>query len=175
MLIEQLDENKIKVTVDTSDQEEYGVTYESMTYSDLNTRKLCECIMERAKDEVGFNINGAKLLVEARKGMDGSVTLFLSKLLSSDDGKEELYGQTVVFKTFDDLCDCNKVLNDYCEKMTVTDSYVFLGKYYLYFEILCRKKQASELLRSVLEYGDKSDLSHEILNEHGLKIFSKQY
>ena len=171
MLIEQLDENKIKVTVDTSDQKEYGVTYESMTYSDCNTRKLCETIMERAKYEIGFNTNGAKLLVEAKKSLDGSVTLFLSKILSCEESLDELFGQTINFKSFDDLCDCRRILNKYQEKITVVDTYTVSGKYYLYFEILCRKKQAAELLRTVLEYGEKSQLSHEALNEHGIKIF----
>ena len=83
MLIEQLDQNKIKVTVDASDQEKYGVTYESMTYSDCNTRRLCESIMEKAKREIGFNVSGEKLLVEARKSTDGAVTLFLSKITTS--------------------------------------------------------------------------------------------
>ena len=65
------------------------------------------------------------------------------------------------------------MLNHYKDKITVVDTYTVSGEYYLYFEILCRKKQAAELLRSVLEYGEKSELSHEALTEHGLKIFFK--
>ena len=170
MLIEQLDQNKIKVTVDASDQEKYGVTYESMTYSDCNTRRLCESIMEKAKREIGFNVSGEKLLVEARKSTDGAVTLFLSKITSTEDEKDELFGQTIVFNSFDDMYDCCKVFDKCCENITAVDTYVVSGKYYIYLEILCKKRQAAGLLRSVLEYGEKSDISQEMLSEHGKKI-----
>ena len=170
MLIEQLDENKIKVTVDTDDQEEYGVTYESMAYSDCNTRKLCETIMERAKTEIGFNINGAKLLVEARKSVDGSVTLVLSKILSCDETKEELFGQTISFSSFDDICDCRTLFDNYKDIITATDIYCISNVYYLYFELICKKKQAIGFLRSILEYGEKADISQEYLKEHGTKV-----
>lgn len=168
MLIEQLDKNKIKVTVDASEQEKFGVTYESMTYSDCNTRKLCESIMEKAKKEIGFNVNGAKLLVEARKSSDGAVTLFLSKI--KEEEKNELFGQTVVFDTFDDICDCCRAVN-ICDKNILTaNTYTMSGKYYLYFEILCKRKEAAGVLKSFLEYGNKTKISDRSLKEHGKSI-----
>ncbi|MBO5035954.1 MAG: adaptor protein MecA [Clostridia bacterium] len=170
MFIEQLDQNKIKVTVNATEQEEYGVTYESMTYSDGNTRRLCERIMEKAKREIGFNVNGAKLLVEARKSTDGSVTLFLSKIITSENEKDELFGQTVKFETFDDMVDCCNIFDSLSEDIATVDSYILSGKFYLYFEILCKKNRAAGLLRSVLEYGEKSHVSKEILCEHGKRI-----
>ena len=80
MTIEQINVHKIKVTVSERDQEEFGVTYESMNYSDANTRRLCEKIMYRAGKEIGFRTGGAKLLVEARQSGNGNVTLYLSKI-----------------------------------------------------------------------------------------------
>ena len=80
MKIEQIDANKIRVTVDSRDQAEFGVTYESMDYSDSNTRRLCEKIMTLARTQVGFSVGNAKLLVEARQSCNGSVTLYLSRV-----------------------------------------------------------------------------------------------
>ena len=45
MYIEQINESKIKVTVDADDQLKYGITYETMNCDDANTRRFCERII----------------------------------------------------------------------------------------------------------------------------------
>ena len=80
MKFELLNENRIKVTVTTTEQEFFGVSYETMDYSDGKTRKLCEKIIEEAGKEVGFKIDDGKLLVEARQCCNGNVALYLSRI-----------------------------------------------------------------------------------------------
>jgi len=169
MFIEQLDCNKIRVIVDIAEQKEYGVTYESMTYSDSNTRRLCECIMEKAKKEIGFNVGGAKLLVEAKRQNDGTVTLFLSKINENND-KSELFGQTVVFKTFDSLYDCREAFVGFEQMINDISLYCMNERYYLYFEMIGNRYNASQLLRCLLEFGEKTHITPQILAEHGEKI-----
>ena len=80
MYIEQISESKIKVTVDVEDQEKYGITYETMDYEDANTRRLCEKIISEAQSEIGFDSRNSRILVEARNGSKGNITIFISKI-----------------------------------------------------------------------------------------------
>lgn len=167
MNIEQVDDNKIKVTVDTNDQKEFGVTYESMNYSDINTRKLCEKIMSIARAQVGFRIGNAKLLVEARQSCNGSVTLYLSRIPISKDDLEQLYGQMVSFKDANSLMDGCKFFKAYSQSLEDSILYFYNNRYYLYFEIVSTRQYADTLLRSILEYGERSPLNRCILDEYG--------
>ena len=171
MIIEQVDQNKIKVVVDTDEQRRYGITYETMTYCDCNTRKLCERIVERAKNEVGFSVGDSKLLVEAKQGLNGTVTLFLSKISISEKEKQELFGQTVKFSTLDDTLDSDIIFDTYKEIIKSKSLYSYDGCYYIYFEVLSTHKEARKLLTELLEFGDKSSLSLEALQEHGNKLY----
>lgn len=172
MIIEQINQNKIKVVVDSDEQKKYGITYETMTYCDCNTRILCERIVERAKNEVGFSVGDSKLLVEAKQGLNGTVTLFLSKIPVSNDEKEELFGQTVRFSKLDDALDSIMIFNLYEEKVKSREIYKYENRYYIYFEILATHKEAKSLLVLLLEYGDKTCLAREVLEEHGEKLYS---
>lgn len=170
MNIEQIDDNKIKVTVDQNDQKEFGVTYESMNYSDVNTRKLCEKIMSIARAQVGFKIGNAKLLVEARQTCNGSVTLYLSRIPVSKDDYEQLYCQMVCFKDANSLMDGCKFFKAYLQNLEDSILYYYNNKYYLYFEIVSTRQCVDALIRSVAEYGERSSLNRCVLDEHGQSI-----
>lgn len=163
MKIEQIDPNRIKVVVDTGEQREYGVTYESMNYSDANTRKLCEKIMSLARTQVGFSVGNAKLLVEARQSCNGSVTLYLSRI-SQEKEKTELFGQMLVFRDVNALLDCRPLFDGYGAE---TDLFFYGDRYYLYFELQTTQPRAERLLGDLLEYGDRSSLDVSFLREHG--------
>ena len=146
MIIEQVDENKIKVIVNTEEQKEFGVTYESMNYSDANTRKLCERIMNKAGREIGFKIGSAKLLVEARQSYNGNVTLYLSKIPSKQD-KERLFEGNICFSEANALMDACKLFYPELETLKDSSLYYYQEKYYLFFEVLQTKANAESLWR----------------------------
>lgn len=172
MIIEQVNQNKIKVVVDTDEQKQYGITYETMTYCDCNTRKLCERIVERARNEVGFSVGDSKLLVEAKQGLNGTVTLFLSKIPICDSERDELFGQTVKFLSVDELLDSSQIFENYGELIKSRVVYLYENSYYTYFEILSTHKNAKNLLTELLEFCEKSSLTLEVLEEHGKKIYT---
>lgn len=172
MIIEPVNSNKIKVIVDTEEQKEYGITYETMTYSDGNTRKLCEKIVARAKNEIGFSVGNAKLLVEARQGLNGSVTLFLSRIPIAEDRKELLYGQVMRFPSCDAMLDSQIVFDKLAVPVLQRDIYLYDGVYFLYFELFSTRRTAERLLRELLEYSEKTQLSKETLDEHGTLMYS---
>jgi len=172
MIIEQINKNKIKVVVDTDEQRKYGITYETMTYCDCNTRKLCESIVERAKNEVGFSVGDSKLLVEAKQGLNGTVTLFLSKISVCSEEIEELFGQTVSYLSVNDMLDSFSVFNLFQDKIKTRNIYVYDNKYYIYFELLVTHSVAKNFLNELLEFCEKTNYSYEFLEEHGKKIYS---
>ena len=90
MYIEQINESKIKVTVDADDQLKYGITYETMNCDDANTRRFCERIILEAKREIGFDSRNSRILIEARNCITGSITIFISKI-PKNDAKEYMY------------------------------------------------------------------------------------
>ncbi len=167
MLIEQINEDKIKAVVDEEEQKEYGITYESMNYSDSNTRRLCEDIMQRARSEVGFTVGDSKLLVEARLCSNGSVALYLSKILRNEaEEKDELFGQVIRFDNVNALIDGITTFIPYDDKLCHSNLYSYAGNYYLYFEILCKHSQAKRLLRDLLEFSVRTRYSAAFLDEH---------
>lgn len=167
MKIEQIDANKIRVTVDSRDQAEFGVTYESMDYSDSNTRRLCEKIMTLARTQVGFSVGNAKLLVEARQSCNGSVTLYLSRVpvLLEDT---QLYCQTLVYRSPDYLLDSRRLFSEMNPDGTRAEMYLWEGKYYLYLELMSTHQQAKGTVSRFLEYAERSPLSRAFLREHGV-------
>lgn len=174
MFIEQIDNNKIKVTVGKEEQMEYGITYESMNYSDSNTRKLCEDIMEQAHSEVGFNVGDSKLLVEAKLSANGAVTLYLSKVPCPHfKEKEELFGQMLEFDKTDAILDCVGCFSGRTDKLCLSNLYYYKNKYYLYFEILSTHTEAKNLLRNLLEYSARTKFTKEYLDEYG-EIITEQ-
>ncbi len=172
MIIEQVDQNKIKVVVDSEEQKMYGITYETMTYCDCNTRKLCERIVERAESEVGFSVGDSKLLVEAKLGLNGTVTLFLSKLSSEQGRSCELFGQTVRFPSVNELLDSEVVFKNHSGLFKSRAVYLYDGYYYIYFEVFATQKEAKNLLIELMEFCDRSSLSADVLAEHGELIYS---
>ncbi len=166
MNIEQVDENKIKVTVNAKEQLEYGISYETMNYGDANTRRLCEKIISRAGREIGFCLGDAKLLVEARQSYNGNVTLYLSRI---PYGKSDITftEHCIRYESLSDLIDSIFIFSDKIDKIQNSSIYTFQKKYYLIFGIVCTKTESNNLITALSEYGDKSSLLPEFLFEYG--------
>ncbi len=169
MNIEKVDENKIKVTVNTKEQLEYGISYETMNYGDANTRRLCEKIISRAGREIGFCLGDAKLLVEARQSCNGNVTLYLSRI---PYGKSDLtfYEYCIRYDSLNDLMDSMFIFSDKTDSIQNSSIYTLDRKYYLVFTTVCTKTERDRLLTKLSEYGDRSPRSPEFIAEHGTLI-----
>lgn len=167
MNIEQISPDKIKVTVDECDQKKFGITYESMNYSNGNTRRLCEKIMSAAKSQIGFCAAGAKLLVEAHKSLNNTVTLYISRIPNDSTDKNEYFCQTVCFDDSTALIDGCTVFNTARAELQSSDLFEYNGKFYLYFEIYSDIEKARNLLLNLLEYATNTDITPALLKEHG--------
>lgn len=167
MNIEQISSDKIKVTVDEYDQKEFGITYESMNYSNGSTRRLCEKIMSAARNQIGFCAAGAKLLVEAHKSINNTVTLYISRIPNDSADKNEYFCQTVCFEDSTALIDGCRIFKDAKTELQCSDLFEYNGKFYLYFEVYSDIEKARNLLLNLLEYATNTDVSPMLLKEHG--------
>lgn len=170
MYIEQIDKDKIKAVVDEQDQREFGVCYETMNYSDDATRRLCEKIISIAKQKNGFRTDNSKLLVEAKPNINGSVTLYISRIPIFADNDDEYLCQTVRFGDPDAFMKGCEVFAAHPDDIITDALYEYEGCLYLYFELYTSYDTARRLLRNLLEYSERTALSFAWLDEHTKKI-----
>ena len=165
MKFELLNENRIKVTVTTTEQEFFGVSYETMDYSDGKTRKLCEKIIEEAGKEVGFKIDDGKLLVEARQCCNGNVALYLSRI-PTEEHNMHTYEGIRRFDETNDMLDSLKIFARFHGCVNESRLYCLNGIYYIYFKVFLYRSEADELWYSLLEFGDKTSQTKMSLDEY---------
>jgi negative regulator of genetic competence, sporulation and motility len=60
-----------------------------------------------------------------------------------------------------------KFFKAYSQSLEDSILYFYNNRYYLYFEIVSTRQYADTLLRSILEYGERSPLNRCILDEFG--------
>ena len=65
MQIEKLNENKIRITLNLDDLKENNLDLHSFMSSSIETQDLFFEMLDRAKEEVGFETKDYKLMIEA--------------------------------------------------------------------------------------------------------------
>lgn len=90
MKFELLKPNKIKVIVETTDLEEWGISADEMAKNTPETREIFFEMLRRAEKETGFSCNNARLVVEAAiNSAMHELTLFVTKV--DNDEEERLF------------------------------------------------------------------------------------
>lgn|GEM_PF-3224672 len=88
MKFELLKPNKIKVTVETQDLEEWGISADEMAKNTPETREIFFEMLRRAEKETGFSCNNARLVVEAAiNSLMSELTLFVTKVDNDEEQK----------------------------------------------------------------------------------------
>lgn len=88
MKFELLKPNKIKVTVETQDLEEWGISADEMAKNTPETREIFFEMLRRAEKETGFCCNNARLVVEAAiNSLMSELTLFVTKVDNDEEQK----------------------------------------------------------------------------------------
>ena len=75
-----VNENKLKVILTPKDLEEFSLTTEELDYSRPETRLLLKCLLIRAKNEVGFDADGSRLLVQLYPSKHGGGEIYITKI-----------------------------------------------------------------------------------------------
>ena len=85
-----INESKIKIMLDESDMRELKICDEADCAS-RDTRIAIRHILDRAKEQIGFNTEGAEIFVQLYTSKKGGCELFVTKGSSSSDSRDTLH------------------------------------------------------------------------------------
>ena len=100
MKIEKINENQVRFTLTRDDLAEREIKISELAYGSQKAKNLFREMMEQAASDVGFEVNGMPLMVEAIPVATDSIVLIVTKVenpdeldsrfsrFSSEDGKE---------------------------------------------------------------------------------------
>lgn len=179
MKIEKLNENKIKITLNSEDLQARNIDVQSFIYNTPESQDLFWDVMREAEKEYGFNVDESMVYVEASATASGIFTLTVTKTansLNQTNLKNKLKRQNYKlkrknvnspldnsifkFNSFDDIC-------DFCKTIKISDFnsntlFNFEGSYYLLasnvpsnniLEYATKENNSELLLAKISEYG----------------------
>ncbi len=170
MKIEKLTEDKIRIIVNPSDLELENLDMKSIMTKAIDRQGFFVHMLEKAKDEVGFNTDGCKLLIEAfsssddilvftitkysekepLKNIDSSKKLTVKRKSLNIKNKEAIYR----FRSFDEFCDfCECINKEYkfdIKKLSKnTYLYLYNNTYYLFVKNIVIEETALKNFYSI--------------------------
>jgi len=152
---------EILVTLSLSDQEAFGIRYDTMSFSDLRTRRFCEymavlvCLREGVQDSESIS-------VRAVENASGELLLYFS---CPCEAEKDRFSQVLEFFDVNGFLDCRSLFPsspDLCAEV-----YFFSGKYYLWYEFHTSPDIFGRLASDLAEFGTVSCLDRCFLCEHG--------
>lgn len=177
MKIEKLTENKIRILISGDDANKSNFDLHSIMTKAAESQGLFLEMLNQAEEQVGFNTEGYKLLVEAYSSLDNDFIFTITKYLegnekeiNSDFRKKNVFVKrktmdlksnniTYVFDSFDSFCNLCSCLN-YSKSSIKTLSkhsalYFYNDYYYLIFKEINENNTNCKSIFSILsEFGD---------------------
>ena len=80
---------KLKIMLDEQDMAEYNIQSEG-DCSQFETRKAIRDILDRAREEIGFNTEGAEIFVQLYSSKRGGCELFITKSITASSPPAEI-------------------------------------------------------------------------------------
>lgn len=74
---------RLKIVMSSLDMQKYAITCENLGYKDSNTKRILRSILAKAKDEVGFDASGRRVVVQMYPSKDGGCEMYVTKSTSS--------------------------------------------------------------------------------------------
>lgn len=187
MKIEKINDNKIKVTLSTTELKERNLDFQSLRYNTPEAQTLFWDMMKQAENEHGFKTTNCQLFIEAASINDGQFIVTVTKLQNKTlppvpqkkklpmpdlkvKKKQPIKNENYVYK-FDDF---EQLCNLLASKAIPSDIPSTLYEYKNSFFIVSNPPKQVHLIIS--EFGEiiKDSIAIEgILQEHGKKIISK--
>lgn len=194
MKIEKLNENKIRITLNTQDLIDKNIDFHSFMSNSKESQNLFLDMLDEAEKKVGFITKDYKLRIEALAMSDGNFILTITRFGKSVDASTkslknnklkikrknfDISSEQLVFKfdSFDDFCKFSNFIsnldisNSISKKMIL---YLYQNTYYLYLENAnITEQDLNKLFTIVTEFGtyvDNADLFARKLIECGKVI-----
>ena len=117
MKIELYENDKLKITLGHEELLKNSMSFDSLDYNNMETRKLIWDLLEEAKRSTGFDPMKSKLLIEAVPSKNGGCVLFFTQISKSSFNKQNVLNKIypyvpIIYKfnNFDDLLDAVRLL-----------------------------------------------------------------
>ncbi len=83
-----INECKLKIMLGKEELDSFGISAESLDYSNTETKHLLWDLLDRAKHETGFDTDGQRILVQLYPSRDGGCEMFITKMGSLSPKKD---------------------------------------------------------------------------------------
>ena len=183
MKFEKITDSKIKIIVSMQDMELNNISTENIFSNSTSSQKLLQSILNRAKQEIGFETGDSRLLVEAIMSSGVEYIFTITKLddnqLYLEKNNNLFIFKFIYFEDFLALCTFLKNFSFLCLKdISKNFSLIYYNNtYYLKFLKTKEYSIAIDYIKNFFdEFGEDVSNSTNIdgfLNEYGKVIFPK--
>ncbi len=194
MKIEKLTENKIRVILNSDELGVTNMNVHNIMAKAMETQEIFAGILKKAEEEVDFQTDGCKLLIEALSSIDDIFVFTITKYLPDNEcKKKKLVAKRKSFSTTSEHAVCSFSNFDlFCEfcialshssKLDTTNLaknitlYIWKNNYYLILKKINIKNDSISLFYSTLsEFGQLlsySNIFEAKLLEHGKVLIKK--
>jgi len=195
MKIEKISDNKIKVTLSTSDLHERNLDFSALTYNSPQAQVLFWDMLHQAEAEFGFSAADAQLFIEATPGSGDNLVITLTKVEEDGDfesiqkyirnrfkrselktkKKSKKVSSGILLYSFDEFEDLCKVVGSISESYSGDSTlYKYEDSYYLLMTNTAIANTKPDYFDSLMsEYATKINNSSFVdgfLNEYGTKM-----
>ena len=195
MKFEKLNENKIRITLNTHDLEEKNIDFHAFVSQSIESQKLFLDMLDEAEQEIGFITKDYKLMIEALALNGGDFILTVTRITKEEKIKHKkvkIKRKTIkldsnpliyAFHSFDDFCSfcsffINSNLNSYKKKIKRDSLYLYKDTYYLCLSNLdIEKPQKRAFYASITEFGEyveNPEIFDRKLKEYGKTIVANK-
>lgn len=191
MKIEKLTENKIRIIIKQEDMESNDIDLHKFVLKSIESQNLFLKILNKAKEEFDFDIDGYKLLIETFSSSDDIFIFTITKYLDNESKKLKVKKKSnnnsntlfkiINFNEFEDFCyfcemllNTNININTFCKNNSL---YLYNNTYYLILENInvseSNFKKFNNYISEFFTYKQFSKNFELKLKEHGKLIFKK--
>ena len=166
MKIEKLTEDKIRIIVNSSDLKLENLDIKSIMSKAIERQGFFTYMLEKAKDEVGFNTDGCRILIEAFSTSDDILVFTITKYSIDSTSNKTLNPNKIgvkakrkslnitnkqalyKLKSFDDFCDfCECISKEYKFNIKTLSKNTYLYLYNNIYYLLMKNINIEELAR----------------------------
>ena len=160
----KVDSTKLKIILTPSDMTDRGLTATGFDYADTASKRAFWDILDKAKEETGFDACHGRLYVRFFPSTDGGGELYITKKMrfEKSDGNSKENVTVIGFGSSEELIQlCGRLRADGFE--SPSDLYLYNGNYFLVLHELTDELYISEYGISLRDVS----LCVSILKEHG--------
>lgn len=177
MRIKQIARNHIEVTVTEGDLTSFDINMDSLTPDSPYLKSFLFKVMERVKNETGFDPQAGHILVEAQRRSDRIIFNIKRMTLSKAEKREKYKNARAVvkppaekvyiygFEHFSDMTDALALLDK--NILLLSAVYRFEGVYYCSFRTAGEFDSCASVMSEFCSAHDEYEFTDAILGEHG--------